>query len=117
MSHKIEKEWVTKSGLKAAVLFIHGSHNCGYVIVDKDHPLYEISYQDIPNFEVHGGVTFSGNISDIAPEHKLWAIGFDAAHSGDKTLGIGYPGDTFKDVDYMTKECENLAKQIIKEIK
>ena len=112
MSHKIEKEWVTESGLKAAVLFVHESHYCGYVILDKDHPWYEDSYDAHYDLDVHGGLTFAGNISDIAPKGEVWALGFDAAHIGDATSFCSSPGDVFRDLDYMITECESLARQI-----
>ncbi len=122
MSHRIEKQWTTKAGLQAAILYVNDSHNCGYVLLDKDHPWYGSNIDDHQDIDVHGGITFSKeaywipivseNIMDISPESKLWAIGFDAAHLGDKTAYIDYPEDTFKDVDYMTNECESLAKQI-----
>lgn len=46
MSHNIVKDWTTKAGLRAVVLFIHGSHHCGYVALPKDHPLYGVSYSE-----------------------------------------------------------------------
>ena len=40
------KDWVTKAGLRAIVLFVHGSHHCGYVGVTKGHPLYGVPYSE-----------------------------------------------------------------------
>lgn len=44
MSHDVVKDWTTKAGLRAVVLFIHNSHHCGYVAITKDHPLYGVTY-------------------------------------------------------------------------
>ena len=112
MAHIIEREWMTKAGLKAVVLYVNNSHNCGYIVLDKGHPYFGKEYDDVPYFNVHGGLTFSGNVRGIAPKGEAWALGFDAAHVGDKTFGHSVPGDTFKDVDYMAFECESLAEQI-----
>jgi hypothetical protein len=112
MAHLIEREWMTKAGLKAVVLYVNDSHNCGYIVLGKEHQYFGKGYYDVPDFEVHGGLTFAGNIEDVAPEGETWALGFDAAHMGDKTFGYSAPGDTFKDVDYMANECESLAEQI-----
>lgn len=50
MGHVVEKEWETKAGLKAVILVCdmdgRKTHRCGYVEVDKDHPLYEVNYND-----------------------------------------------------------------------
>lgn len=42
----LEKDWVTKAGLRAVVLIAHESHRCGYVMVPKDHPLFGFDYGD-----------------------------------------------------------------------
>ncbi len=48
MANVVEKDWVTKSGLRAVVLMcIHSgreSHRCGYVEVKAGHPLHEVDY-------------------------------------------------------------------------
>ena len=52
---------------------------CGYVGVNKDHPLYGSKYS---NFDVHGGITFFGNgIEGMKPDY--WYFGFDCCHAGD----------------------------------
>ena len=44
MSSVVEKDWITKSGLRAVALLVRGSHRCGYVGVPKEHALYEKEY-------------------------------------------------------------------------
>ena len=36
MAHEIAKEWTTKAGLKAYVLYVNNSHHCGYVEAPED---------------------------------------------------------------------------------
>ena len=38
--HTVEKTWLTKAGLQAAVLFVNDSHRCGYVAVTDENPLW-----------------------------------------------------------------------------
>ena len=53
---------------------------CGYAIVTKNQPLFEKDYNDsdFPDFDVHGGVTFTGRFNDLQTE--IWHIGFDCNH-------------------------------------
>ena len=44
VSYTTEKDWVTRAGLRAVCLFANNSHRCGYVAVDKSHPLYGMEY-------------------------------------------------------------------------
>ncbi len=106
MAHTIEKQWVTEAGLNAYILYVNGSHHCGYV--ESPEKFRGDNYDEHYDIDVHGGLTFSDTIEDI---DEPWLFGFDAAHSDDKPEY----GGTFKDVDYMTKECELLAKQLQKE--
>jgi hypothetical protein len=43
---KIERAWVTESGLRAMCAIVRGSHRCGYVGVPQDHPFHGLGYQD-----------------------------------------------------------------------
>ena len=60
-------------------------------------------------FDVHGGITFAASNEDNYPvmtNEKLWFFGFDCNHYND----FGNP----KSQEYVEKECESLAKQLIK---
>ena len=35
---KVIKDWTTKSGLRAVILLVRGSHHCGYVEVPEQEP-------------------------------------------------------------------------------
>lgn len=47
MSYQIEKDWITKAGLRAVVILVTDlGHRCGYVGLTKKHPLYGIPYNE-----------------------------------------------------------------------
>lgn len=98
---------------------------CGYVGVDRDHPWFRVDYDDVePYPDVHGGLTFSdfchGRIChtvEPGEDQRVWWLGFDCSHSGDLTPGIAgavgrpFPGETYKDVDYVVAQTLKLARQ------
>lgn len=55
MTHVVEKDWTTKSGLRAVCLFVNESHRCGYVGVPVSHVLYGINYGQEVDFLNVGG--------------------------------------------------------------
>ena len=120
-------EWVTEVGYNAATVLRRfdgygGSHTpcddeyyCGYVEVPKDHVLYKADYTDkMPSdidpetqmiheyFGVHGGITYTCSIG----KPGTWWFGFDCHHLNDNIGSC--------DEAYVTRECENLAKQLEK---
>ena len=67
-------------GLGLYVLGLKGlGHRCGYVALPAGHPLFRVKYANpaMPDFDVHGGITFSTLIDGY------WVLGWDAAHAGD----------------------------------
>ena len=118
----LEKDWITKSGLRAVCLFVHDSHRCGYVCVPKEHPLYGVAYSshsesigDSPDcfFDVHGGLTYSGESGKYPAEGEGWWFGFDCAHSGDATRYYASSGNVMRSLEYVEIECESLADQLL----
>jgi len=89
----------------------HLGHLCGYVGVDKLHPLYDVHYDDL---EVHGGITYHGkNIEGM--KETMFYFGFDCAHYGDLSpyMGISLNQNaTYKNIDYVKKEVKHLANQL-----
>lgn len=86
---------------------------CGYVQIQKDHPLSfkDRSNDDVGSLAVHGGITFCGTID----KEKHWWIGFDTAHGGDSypsPFGLSPPG-TYRDIKYVIAETEKLADQLL----
>lgn len=101
-----EKAWITAAGLRARVCL----HDCervmtfrvGYVGVPVGHPLHGADHRirtaalptkdgpPIPDevFDVHGGLTFSGErVADSGEgDDPDWWFGFDCAHAGDEWM-------------------------------
>jgi hypothetical protein len=108
---KIEKEWKC-CGFDCKVIFVRGSHRCGYVAVPKNHVAYDKSYDDMP-IVVHGGLTYGSNrLMGKTYKNKFW-FGFDCAHAGDKILGLpGFSNDEhFWSLKEVVAETEKMAKQ------
>lgn len=102
-------------------------HLCGYVGVEPGHPWHGVgfdSYDTAVEYpSVHGGITYSaechGNVCHVArpgePEHVFWQ-GFDARHAWDLsprdlTDGWSSHDQTYRTVEYMVEQCEQLAAQ------
>lgn len=125
MSHnfRVEKDWVTVSGLRAVVGVVvmdgHDSHRCGYVAVGRDHPLYGEDYNNLYEFKVHGCLTYASCGHDGHPvaSQDLWWFGFDAAHYMDGSMYSRMqkykPSDaSVRSELYMVQECNSLAQQL-----
>ena len=126
----IEKDWITEAGLRAVIVNVRNSHNNGYIILPHDHPAYGKDYSywssekdakelttvedAIDNIKVHGGLTFASNSLPNVEDKDIWIFGFDTAHAWDQSRTKEYaPGTqcTYKNMQYVEKECEALAKQ------
>lgn len=69
---------------------------CGYVGVDHQHPLYDLSYDNI-SVTVHGGVTYAARCAADSPichtpksgeSDEIYWIGFDCGHAFDIQPGL-----------------------------
>jgi hypothetical protein len=131
MSLNIEKDWTTEAGLRAVVLATVMGHRCGYVGVPESHPHYDKDYNDVPDINVHGGLTYSshGIAAELVLEKPLYWFGFDCAHYMDaKDLTImdekhreihekysiaeREEGAMVRDLPFCERQCEKLAKQL-----
>lgn len=105
----VVKEWVTSSGLKAVILWVNGSHHCGYVELPEE--LYSCNFtgyngdNEFEYIEVHGGVTWQDPIHTFDN-----AVGFDCAHFMDKTAYN--QNGTFRDEEFCVEQCEHMAEQL-----
>lgn len=92
----------------------------GYVGIPPTSPLYE--NEDI-DADVHGGITFIGYAYGWKETCDLWMVGFDCAHSFDYLPSLEEFSNkdrllfqdisiSYKDIDYVKKEVESLAKQL-----
>ena len=101
-------------GLKCAMRR-HGKdgHWCGYVGVPNDHTFFGKHKNELPDLDVHGGITFSGEARYLP---GLWSFGFDCGHLHDLLPGqddrYRDPDGTYRDYrdySYVRAECERLA--------
>lgn len=118
---KVIKDWTTKSGLRAMILLVRGSHHCGYV--ELPERLGKPDYDESPIMElnVHGGVTYADNLPEMDGKY---VVGYDCAHYGDymkcpeELKGTdmeklwAFDNGVWRDEEFCTNECESLAKQI-----
>lgn len=93
----------------------HSGHLCGYVGVPEWHPWFGKDYDEI-DASVHGGLTWAREELPSAIEADFgidWWIGFDCAHGGDLMPRLPtHLGGTYRDVEYVKKECCSLVEQM-----
>lgn len=99
-------------------------HLCGYVELPKEHKLYgkdNMDNEEIFNeIDVHGGVTYTGEIRFKQQNYTIdYVVGFDCGHWTDYVpfslpwaMNKIIANETYKDIEYVTNECKNLAKQL-----
>lgn len=117
---------------------------CGYVGLPPGHPFHGVGYSSCTATDcteewcydhspegivrVHGGLTFSSSCHESdkgegfgichtpfeGRPHDVWWLGFDCAHAGDYTPGLGdlYPEEQYRDLGYVKSECASLARQL-----
>lgn len=94
------------NGIRFWIMNVRGSHPCGYIEVPKDHPYYNLTYQEGAELPVHGGVTFSeDHLSGVVED--TWILGWDYGHYGDKTLYFGGERHYVADIIDEIKEAIN----------
>ncbi|MDG3006418.1 hypothetical protein [Paludisphaera mucosa] len=130
-----KKQWQdTSTGYPCLIVRNRLGALCGYVGVPKEHPHFGKDY-DRPHVEVHGGLTFADTCQPSDDEshgicHKtegddhVWWFGFDCAHGWDYVPGMavyrgetGHSGffsehETYRNLAYVTREVESLARQL-----
>lgn len=93
-------------------------HLCGYVGVPSGHPAFGKDYDNV-DVDVHGGLTYAGHNAPNQDHDRYYWLGFDCAHAGDLCPAIvawqhdGYGKDVvYRNLAYVTAECQSLAKQL-----
>ena len=100
-----------------------GVHPTAYIQIPKDHKLFRVIYDELPDIDVHGGFTYSRDYLWVNKKTKLdgWFIGWDYAHYKDY---MGYYENTerewYRDTinlkRWTTKEMIQEAKSVIEQI-
>lgn len=99
----------------------------GYIGLPATHPWYGKA-DDAITARAHGGINFAGQFGNTTfaskTDSQLWWIGFDTMHGGDLVPAIqvllrdSNGGEyascgTYKNIAYVRREVENLARQAI----
>jgi hypothetical protein len=130
-----KRQWTdVTTGLPCLIVRNHYGNLCGYVGVPKGHPWHGKDYDDVNEAlyvdddaeEVpHGALTFAGLCSKN-PEGKIchvvepgdpddvWWLGFDCGHAFDFVPGLHWLEGTYRNMAYVTAECEKLAALAVK---
>lgn len=107
------------TGLPCLIVRNNAGALCGYAGVHRDHPLFGKSYNDVPEINVHGGLTFANKCSPHESEEtgichivsegeddQVWWFGFDCAHCYDRC-----PGSDAQMREIYEKKGESWAKR------
>lgn len=130
------------TGLRCIILRQSDGTLSGYVGVERNHPLFGFEKDAVPDafgLSVHGGITYASMCEANAPEEvsvchiparrhrpgtrgefpdeEVWWFGFDANHDYDfiPQDNRGQPretGQTYRDQNYVYRECMKLARQL-----
>ncbi len=102
-------EWVDEAtGLKCQIIRNELGALCGYVGVPDTNQHFGKHYDEV-DVDTHGGLTYSREKSNV------WWFGFDCAHAQDVMPAMQHWADsdsTYKDLEFVTNEVLNLAKQL-----
>ena len=111
----------TYKGYRFVVYQHQYGHLNGYVLLKEDNDREKAS-----NLECHGGISFSGRLSDIIPvEHGYW-VGFDCNHWKDlapfmnnrmRAAGIepsSIDSGIWRSKEYVVENCKSMIDQLIK---
>lgn len=102
-------EWVDNGYLFLIVRHPLFGHFNGYVGVTKEHPWHGEDYELHYGVDVHGGLTFAGEMPGQDP--SLWWFGFDCNHSTDYApfYPMGASPGSYKDLTYVEGQLKALA--------
>lgn len=124
-----KEQWTDeKTGLPCLFVRNQGGFLCGYVGVNSSHPFFEQHYGNC-DVSVHGGLTFSDkcmphemsepkvcHLVEDGEDDNVWWLGFDCAHGGDFCPAYHIRESRahfeYRTVEYVKKECADLAQQL-----
>lgn len=94
-------------------------HLCGYVDIPENSRFYGVKFLELPDINVHGGITFSDFVNTKGKGH-VWRIGFDCAHAWDicpydSTNAIEFMGmyKQYRNIHFVKTEILAMVDQII----
>lgn len=87
----------------------YGTHPCCYVKLDKGHKYNGKDWYDV-NIGVHGGITFSEEVSNDHRWSDGWWIGWDYAHAGDYFYYMN-DGKRYT-TEMLVEDIKNVVKQL-----
>lgn len=128
MNEPDKAQWVAH-GLDCLIVRNASGALCGYVGVPESHAAFGKGYYDV-EVDVHGGLTFADrcnphpegdhrgicHIEEGAANKTVWWLGFDCAHAWDicPKYDWSFLHDAcYRDFDYVKKETERLASQLL----
>lgn len=96
-----------------------GVHPCAYVAIPSSHEFYQKHYDELPNIDCHGGLTYSNSFLCMSGDKGIngWFIGWDYAHFNDYS-GI-YSTSIFPDYElkrWTTEEIVAECKHVIDQL-
>lgn len=73
----------------------HRTHPCAYILLNEYSPHFRKEVDELQHIECHGGITYARDYLGVNPvivtqSREHWIIGWDYAHSGDRTCGCDY---------------------------
>lgn len=124
-----ESEIIARNVYKGVEYFVVniGTNPCAYVPCDKEFlDKHRDEWGDIDGISVHGGVTYTGKLSDLSafgddPElEEVYCFGWDYGHAGDWS---GYLTDIYNegsrkyDTWMVVEECKSAIDQYLEILK
>lgn len=91
------------------------THPCAYIGLPSNHKYDHVYYEDIPDIDCHGGLTYSGDDHQVVNElqNSGWFIGWDYAHFHDWCGTFPRLGDKVWTTIEIIKECTSVVDQLI----
>lgn len=96
---------------------LSGAFGNGYVVVDRDSPLYGKDYDDkiFNKVEVHGGMTYSGAEGDhLGLGGNGWVFGFDTQHYHDSAALWPDEASVLAEAESLKRQLEKIEKRLLK---
>lgn len=111
---KIEYVWNTEAGYPAYIVKMdnsNGKYRCGYVLIEKDHPLYNVEQEQLPILDIENVIEISR--ARMKPKTSAYELGFQTGTYDPKDIPKSCR-ETYKTKEFAIKECEAIARNLKK---